>query len=118
MSTPIKTLIQWIYRFLLVAVLIGLSGWGLVLIPAAGFLLDPIPDNSLLWQQLMGVCVWQIGTVELCAAVVAMIIFCPLVEVIVWQHNRRCVPGAYITVDALLCFPTRRSWKKGAARLS
>jgi hypothetical protein len=111
MSTPLKTLIQWVYSFLLVAVFIGLSGWGLVIIPVVGSLLDPTPNNSMFWQQLMGVRVVWIRIVECCAAIAALLVFGLCVELVVWRHNRRCAPRTSIDSDNLLRLPPRKQWR-------
>lgn len=118
MSTHIKTLIQWVYSFLLIAVFIGLSGWVVLLIPVVGSLLDPNPQHTMLWQGLMAVCAVWIGCVELCAATAALLIFCLPVALLVWRHNRRCAPGALLDPDDLLCFPTRTLRQKGAVQQS
>jgi hypothetical protein len=109
MST-IKTLIRFVWFFILLAVVVGFSGWVLLAIPVAGALIDPSPQHAMLWQNLMGVCAVWIGTVACCAAVGAMLIFCSMVELIAWGYSRKQAPGKRITSDDLLKFPTREQW--------
>jgi hypothetical protein len=118
MSTPIKTLIQWVYRFLLIVVFIGFSGWDIAFIGMIGTTFDPSPQHAMLWQNLAAAGGFWLGMVECCAAIAALLVFCLLVELVVWGHNRRCVPDACITSGDLLCFPTRRSWKNGRVQQS